>query len=75
MEKDAGELWVDIDSLFRSAQLPKSNITKQERIGLALLKKDKDRVVLTADEGVVMVVMDKEDYIQKAESSLTQPVY
>ena len=69
-EEDAGELRVDINSLLRRAQVPKSNLTKQESIG-----KDKDRVVLTADKGVGMVVMDKENYIQKAESLLAQPAY
>ena len=44
-------------------------------IGLSQLKKDKDRVVLTGDKGVAMVVMDKEDYIKKAESLLAQPAY
>ena len=27
---------------------------------------DRDRIVLTADKGVAMVVMDKQDYINKA---------
>ena len=57
------------------SQVPKSNITKQERIRLAKLKKDKDRVVFTVVKGVAMVVMDKEDYIQKAELLLTQPAH
>ena len=55
--------------------MPKPNLSKQESIGLAQIKKDKDRVVLTADKGVAMVVMDKEDCIQKAESLLPQPAY
>ena len=42
---------------------------------LVELRKDKDRLVLTADKGVAMVVTDKEDYIQKAESLLAQPAY
>ena len=69
-EEDAGELRANISSLLRRVQVPKSNLTKQESIGLAKLEKDKDRVVLTADKGVVMIVMDKEDYISKAESLL-----
>ena len=56
-------------------QVAKPNLSKQESIGLAQLKKDKDRVVLTVDKGVAMVVMDKKDYIQKAESLLAQPAY
>ena len=64
-EEDAIELRSDINSLLRKAQVPKPNLTKQERVGLAQLKKDKDRVILTADKGVAMVVMDKEEYIKK----------
>ena len=32
-------------------------------------------VVLTASKGGTMVVMEKEDYIRKAESFLAQPAY
>ena len=38
------------------------------------LKRDKDRIILTADKGVAMVVSDRENYIQKAENILAQPV-
>ena len=31
--------------------------------------------MLTADKGVAMAVMDKENYIQKAESLPAQPAY
>ena len=47
----------------------------EESTGLAQLKKDKDRAVLIADKGVAMVVMDKQEYINKAEELLTQPAY
>ena len=72
-EEDAGELRADVNSLLRRAQIPKSNLTKQESIGLAQLKKD--RVVVTADKAVAMVVIDKENYIKKAESLLVQLAY
>ena len=74
-EEDGGELRADVSSLLRRAQVPKPNLAKQESIGLAQLKKDKERVVLTADKGVAMVVMDKEEYIDKAESLLVQLAY
>ena len=48
-EEDAMELRANINSLLRKAQVPKPNLTRQERLGLAQLKKDKDRVILTAD--------------------------
>ena len=37
------------------------------------LKKDQDRVILTADKGVALVVLDMGDYINKAQELLSQP--
>ena len=39
------------------------------------LRKDSDGIVLTADNGLAMVIMDKKDYIDKATSLLDQPAY
>ena len=39
------------------------------------LKRDRDHIVLTADKGVAMVVMDKQDYINKANQLLNQNTY
>ena len=39
------------------------------------LKQNKDRVILTADKGVGMVVMDREEYVTKAQALLAQPAY
>ena len=39
------------------------------------LKKDKNRRILTADKGVSTVVIDKKEYIRKAEELLRQPTY
>ena len=74
-EEDAMELRAYINSLHRRAKVPKANLTKQEKIGLSQLKKDKERVILTADKGVGMVVMDKEEYNSKAQELLTSPAY
>ena len=38
------------------------------------LKRDKTRVILKTDKGVSLVVMDKDQYINKAEL-LNQPIY
>ena len=35
-------------------------------------KKDQDRMMLTADKGVSMVVMDRDDYVKKSEELLSQ---
>ena len=39
------------------------------------MKEDDTRIILTADKGITLVVMDKEDYIKKAEDPLNQPTY
>ena len=52
-----------------------SNITRDEFKALNELKEDRDRVILTADKGVTLVVMEKKDYIQKAEELLNTSTY
>ena len=74
-EEDAMELRVDVNSLLRRAKVPKANLTKQERIGLPQIKKDKERVILTADKEVAMVVMDREEYNSKAQELLNSLAY
>ena len=39
------------------------------------MKKDKNRMILTTDKGVSIVVIDKEEYIRKAEDLLRHPTY
>ena len=74
-DHDAQEPRPDINSLLRRSQAPKPNLTKQERRGFAQLKKDKHRLVLTADKVVALVIMDRKDYIQKSEVLLAQLAY
>ena len=74
-EEDAAELRANINGLLRKGEAPKPNLNKQERIALAQLNKDQDRVILTVDKGVAMVVLDKEEYINKAKDLLSQPAY
>ena len=52
-----------------------SNITSDEFKALKELKEDRDRVILTADKGVTLVVMEKKDFIQKAEELLNTSTY
>ena len=72
-EEDASELRTDINAILRKGKAPKPNLNKQERIALTQLRNDKHRVILTADKGVALVVLDKEDYINKAWGLLSQP--
>ena len=46
---------------------PKPNISLDEQKAIRELKEDRCRVVLTADKGAAMVVMDREDYMDKAQ--------
>ena len=60
---------------MKKAKTPRQNITKEECKAIGELKRDNNRLVLTADKGVALVVMDKEDYVQKARELLDQPTY
>ena len=67
---NAEELRAAMRGALRNSQQPTNNITKQEIQELADLRRDQDRVILTADKGVAIVIMDKEDYQQKAKALL-----
>ena len=45
-----------------------TNITKIEHLTLENLRKDKDHIIVTADKGVDLVVMDKAEYITKCKT-------
>ena len=46
------------------------NISQEETKAIKELKSDSSRVILTVDKGVAMVVMDKQDYLNKAQKLL-----
>ena len=74
----ADELRVEVKKVLKKAQnAPRSpsNITREEVKILHELKKDKDRIILTADKGVALVVMNKADYISKSEELLNTITY
>ena len=54
---------------------PKPHLTKTQTLALRELKRDRECIVLTADKGVAMVMMDRQDYINKANSLLNQTTY
>ena len=39
------------------------------------LKKDNSRMILTTDKGVALVVIEKTEYMKKAEELLNKPTY
>ena len=71
----AEELRGEVKANIKKMQLPKQNLTKEEHKALEELKKDKTRMILTADKGVSIVVLDREEYIRKADELLSQSSY
>ena len=69
------EFRVQVKAPIQKIQKSKPNITRGERIAIAELKKDPSRMVLTADKGVALVLMNTEDYKKKAEELLNQNTY
>ena len=67
---DAEELRSEFYRALRHFHPPKPILRKEEMKALKQLKTDKDHMVLTADKGVAMVVMDRQEYIQKARALL-----
>ena len=60
----------EVSSILRRAKPPPKNIQKDIFNALIALKKDPDRLVLSADKGNCVVVMDKQQYHDKALSLL-----
>ena len=69
------ELQGEIKSILKNIQPHKPNIAKEEAWAIQELKKDKEKIILTTDKGVSMVVMDKEEYIKKSKELLKQTSY
>ena len=65
----------EIKAAIKRSQPPRPNITREEQRALRKLKKDDTRVILTADKGVCLVVLDKKEYIKKAEELLKEKTY
>jgi hypothetical protein len=56
----------EVSSILRRAKIPPKNIDSNVFKALLVLKKDPDKVILSADKGNCVVVMDKHDYREKA---------
>ena len=67
---EAEELRADILRALRHSHPPRPNLRKEEWKALKQLNIDKDHMVLTADKGVALVVMDRQEYIKKARALL-----
>ena len=73
-QQDVEEFRADINRVLRDCH-PKSNFSNAEAQAIRELKGDKDRLVLTADKGVAMIVLDRQDYIYISNNLLAQQAY
>ena len=69
-ENSAEELRSDVYRVLRHPHQLRTNLSKEAMTAIKQLKADKDRIILTADKGVVLVVMDQKEYIEKAKELL-----
>ena len=60
-----------MNKALRSSHAPKPNLTE----ALVELRKDSNRIILTSEKGVAIVIMDRKNNIEKATNLLTQPAY
>ena len=66
----AKELRSDVYNVLRHPCQLKTNLRKEEITAIKQLKADKERIIQTADKGIALVVMDRSDYIKKANELL-----
>ena len=59
-QRKAEELRAEVKAVLRKIQPSRPNISREEHNALKEMRKDNTRVVLTADKGVCLVVLDKE---------------
>ena len=75
---EANELRIEVKKALKKSQnapTTPSNITREEGKPLQELRKDKNRIILTTEKGVALVVMNKADYISKSEELLNTTTY
>ena len=66
----AEELRSEVHRALRYSQPSKPNLKKEEMKALNQLRLEKNQMVLTADKGVAVVVINRHDYIKKARTLL-----
>ena len=66
------EFRVQVKLAMQKIKKPRPNLIIGERKAIVELKRDGSRMILTADKGVALVVLNTEDYIKKAEDLLNQ---
>ena len=67
---EATQLRTEIVEAIKSSKVPKSNISKGEKMALRSLKQEDSIMILPADKGRATVVMDKTEYEEKVSTTL-----
>ena len=70
--QEADEFRTEVNKILKQQQHHNNhcNLNPFQHRALTQLKQDNSRVVLTADKGVAMIIMDQEDYTNKAQALL-----
>ena len=63
---EAEELRVEIKGALKCSYNPRSNVTKEMK-AFKELRQNETGIILTADSGVALVVLEKREYINKVE--------
>ena len=75
-DQDAQECRVEVNILIKRIKPPKKkNISREEKKALNELWEDQERMVLMADKGVAMVVIDRKEYQEKVKVLLVTSAY
>ena len=73
--EEASNIRVQVTEVLRQTQLPKSNLTKEEKDAVRNLRADKSIHILKADKGNATVILDRGVYNDKILALLNTPTY
>ena len=63
--ENADSIRLETAKILHSARPPKPNLSKEERAAFTSLKTNIDLVILPADQGNAIVILDKTQYVDK----------
>ena len=72
---EADTIPAKVSLTLQQAQPPKDNISVKERKALKDLKNDNNIIILPADKGRVIVILNKEDYYKKCDEHIKSGPY
>ena len=70
-EEEKSVIRKQVSSIMKRARIPKSNVSMEERNALSSLRRNEKIILLPGDKGNSIVVMNKDNYIEKLHSMIT----